>query len=1746
MMVLLIFSPMKRVNALGWGGLLGFLVLQGAQSQVRINEVMASNTRSFPDIVDFEDYPDWIELHNPDEVDVNLEGYFLSDDRGEPYRWPFPAEAVIPAGGYLLVMADGHDAGPGESHPRGYWPWRNFTTERYHSNFSLSADGESVVLSRIEGASNTTLVATGAIWHYLDDGSDLSTQWRARTYDDSGWASGPADLGYGDDPVTVVGFGGDENDKHITTYFRHRFMADPSVAAEGLTLSLQVDDGAVVFLNGEEVVRENLPSGTVTSTTEALSAVGGSDESDFSTYQISPDLLIAGENILAVEVHQAGPRSSDIRFDLSLTGRAFSGGSTIDAIDYGIQVTDVAYGRDPVAPAVWKQLAVPTPGRANDPLEVTNLRGTSGAVEVSPLGGLYAETQTVSLSSSAGEIYYTLDGSDPSPSSLRYTAPLEVSSTTIVRARVYEEGKVPGQIVTSSYLFGETFNGLPVVSAVAPPETLFGDEIGIYDNDHEPVRSGMNEVYKGKDAPGHIEFFPADGGRGFQANGGFRIGGENNWGTHDQKALNFTLRGKYGSDAIKYDLFPGSQVPLHTSISFREGGDDWDDAMMRDAFWNPIAAGHLEAETNGAQSCVVFLNGEYWGVYNIRSRWNEEWFFEHYGVDVGAYDHIGYGHFTSSATTLGAYEGDTTDWVELLAFVDSHDLNDPAHWAFVESRVDLESFIDFIVAESFANNTSWRHNREMWKAHKPGSRWRWCLPDMDRTFKIASINDNEFDAILREDALLVRLKNVPVFQARLAQRYAAHVASTFHPVRIGEIADAFAARMAPALDRHKAKWSGSIDAAHQAGDVQEIKDYTTRRHAEVHDEISSELGIDSAVELTLVVNGAGTFLLEGVPVEAGTLKVFPNLPTTIEAVPAPGFAFDSWVGIEGGATATFTPAGPSTVTVNFVPTSGSVTGGALAVDTTLTPAGSPYLVTSDLVVPPGITLTIEPGVVLEMGAGSHLRVMGTLQVLGEQGREVFIGGRNGAPWGGLSFEEPTTLSTLSHLIVRQATRGKDSTRYPAGISGLNATVEIDFLDISGERGPLFFRGGSTILRDSVVEIPITGDGINIKGGYAETYRTTFTGNNSVDTDAIDYDGVVDGVIKDCRIYLFQGFNSDGIDTGEECRNVLIEGNTIFFSSDKGISVGQGSTVVMKNNLIVGCQMGVGVKDEGSFILVDQNTFVDCLEGVAVYEKNFGKGGGVARITNTIFSRCEVPLRADGYSYLETSYSLSDTTLLDGTANLHTDPLFVDPTALNFELQPASPALDSGDPNHDPDPDASPADRGAFYRYSPDHYPFETGETVVINEVLANSGLEPDWIELYNRTSESIEVGGWFLSDDGSDLTKYRIAPGTVIPAHGYLVFYEDLNFGPESSDPNRVTGFGLSKSGETLHLSSAENDLLTGYRYKENFGASLEGVSMGTYYKPGSGTWNFVPLQEATVMAPNAPPTIGPIVISEIMYNPAGSGDSEYLELFNISSEPVSLFDEATGKAWLFSDGIEHEFPMDPSLVMEPGERIILTRSLPAFQAAFSVPPGTRVFEWLVGGLSGSGETVELARPGPIDDFGAVRYVRVDRVKYADTLPWPTGPDGNGSSLTKVADYQYGNDHLNWRAAAPSPGAAAPGLSYDDWADLYGASNPNDDLDGDGLSNIVEYATGSDPTSPGRGRLFDFSLTGSAVRVSFAIDALRPDADLVLESSSDLKRWAIVNSPPVGWNGEQQLHVVNDVINPQTAVFYRLRVKMKP
>jgi hypothetical protein len=167
----------------------------------------------------------------------------------------------------------------------------------------------------------TALVAAGSNWRYLDTGVAPAGSWTNVGFNDAAWLSGPAQLGYGDnDEATVVSYGTNANNKYITTWFRQRFaVADPA-GIRYLTLRVLRDDGAVVFLNGAEIFRSNMPTGAITSATLALTAIAGADESTWLTAAVSLALLVAGTNIIAAEIHQNTNTSSDISFDLELIG----------------------------------------------------------------------------------------------------------------------------------------------------------------------------------------------------------------------------------------------------------------------------------------------------------------------------------------------------------------------------------------------------------------------------------------------------------------------------------------------------------------------------------------------------------------------------------------------------------------------------------------------------------------------------------------------------------------------------------------------------------------------------------------------------------------------------------------------------------------------------------------------------------------------------------------------------------------------------------------------------------------------------------------------------------------------------------------------------------------------------------------------------------------------------------------------------------------------------------------------------------------------------------------------------------------------------------------------------------------------------------------------------------------------------------------------------------------------------------
>ena len=322
-------------------------------------------------------------------------------------------------------------------------------------------------------------------------------------------------------------------------------------------------------------------------------------------------------------------------------------------------------------------------------------------------------------------------------------------------------------------------------------------------------------------------------------------------------------------------------------------------------------------------------------------------------------------------------------------------------------------------------------------------------------------------------------------------------------------------------------------------------------------------------------------------------------------------------------------------------------------------------------------------------------------------------------------------------------------------------------------------------------------------------------------------------------------------------------------------------------------------------------------------------------------------------------------------------------------------------------------------------------SVVINEVLSHShGTDPDWIELGNTTDQPIPIGGWFLSNNNAsepNRMSYEIPAGTVIPRNGFVVFYENLHFGnPQALGCHRA--FGLSEGGDTVYLQSGSGGQLTGYYADESFGAAESGVSFGRYAKSTlDGGYNFVAMSSLTPNGANADPKVGPIVITEIHYNPgtqAYDWDKEYIELKNISGVPVTLewYDEVNHVTvpWKFTDGIQFTFPLNTTI--DPGKRILVVKNEAALRAAFPTIPGdTQVFQWTLGSLNNAGEKIELSRPGDQEPGKDRYYIRMERVNYNNASPWPAA-DGTGKSLTRIADDLYGNDAANWQAATPSPG----------------------------------------------------------------------------------------------------------------------------
>jgi len=348
-------------------------------------------------------------------------------------------------------------------------------------------------------------------------------------------------------------------------------------------------------------------------------------------------------------------------------------------------------------------------------------------------------------------------------------------------------------------------------------------------------------------------------------------------------------------------------------------------------------------------------------------------------------------------------------------------------------------------------------------------------------------------------------------------------------------------------------------------------------------------------------------------------------------------------------------------------------------------------------------------------------------------------------------------------------------------------------------------------------------------------------------------------------------------------------------------------------------------------------------------------------------------------------------------------------------------------------------------------------SVIVNEILAHA--EPpyeDVVELLNPSLQAVNLGGWYLSDDLAEPKKYRIPQGTTIPAGGYLALDEHAF---NSANPYVVPGFSLAAEGEEIFLFSGNDEgELTGYVDGFRFEASPANVSLGRYLT-SEGDRPVVALSSLTFFGPNAGPKVGPVVISEIMYDPPSRESTyqgspldntvdEFVELRNITDQPVPMYRTNTSEigtnvwiqtsTWRLEGAVQFDFllpfeiPPKACVLLVSFDPVANQAQLARFRQRYGLSDRVLVLGPYQGTLGNRKETLTLSQPDePLAQSGNtfVPYVPADRVTYKSTSHWPSEPHGQGASLQRIDESGFGDDRINWRAALPTPGDVPRGES---------------------------------------------------------------------------------------------------------------------
>ena len=394
------------------------------------------------------------------------------------------------------------------------------------------------------------------------------------------------------------------------------------------------------------------------------------------------------------KVFYADEKNYDLHtsFKLSVEGEFIGiydpGKNVADSLTYSHQRNNISFGRSASDISRFGFFSKPSPGFSNGEISYPSILEKPS---FSQSGGFYSSTVTISLSSEEGSIIrYTTDGSEPLRESPSYSVPIVIDKTTCIRAKSFKDGLLESEINTHTFFIGVNKN-LPVISLVTNQENLFSDTIGIYVIGTNGIRAGCSNtpmnVNQDWERPVNVELFDEQGNVLINQLTGIRIFGGCSRQRYPIKSFEVFARKQYGKGSFECKLFKDESITEFESFLIRSSSDDQMMTMFRDGLGHTLVD-NLKVENQAFQPAVVFINGQYWGIHNIREKYNEAYFEEHYGITEDNLNVIK----NNPSVSSNVESGSAGHYLNMLNYLAAHS-NDPGIYDYMNRQMDIESFI---------------------------------------------------------------------------------------------------------------------------------------------------------------------------------------------------------------------------------------------------------------------------------------------------------------------------------------------------------------------------------------------------------------------------------------------------------------------------------------------------------------------------------------------------------------------------------------------------------------------------------------------------------------------------------------------------------------------------------------------------------------------------------------------------------------------------------------------------------------------------------------------------------------------------------------------------------------------------------------------------------------------------------------------------------------------------------------------